>query len=115
MDARDREQLADTVLGVSSYARAAANRTVDFGLLGPNAKGFSYRAAGQDHGATPLGGVGAYLVVQKRIRPVIREYGFHHRDPKLNLRGPAEPYIALTPASQVIKRITYASGTVSVR
>jgi hypothetical protein len=87
------------------------DRTVDFGLLGPNAKRITYRAGDEDHTATPLGGVGAYLVVQKRIKPVIREYGFHHRDPKLNLRGPAEPYIALTPASQVIKRITYASGT----
>jgi hypothetical protein len=93
----------------------AANRTVDFGLLGPNAKRFTYRAAGSTHTASPLGGVGAYLVVQKRIRPVIREYGFHHRDPKLNLRGPAEPYIALTPASQVIRRVTYASGTCTVR
>ena len=86
-------------------------RTVDFGLLGPNAKSFTYRAAGQDHTAAPLGGVGAYLVVQKRIKPVIREYGFHHRNPKLNLYGPAEPYIALTPASQVIQRVTYTSGT----
>jgi hypothetical protein len=89
----------------------APDRTVDFGLLGPNAERFSYRAGGQDHTATPLGGVGAYLVVQKHIKPVIREYGFHHRDPKLNLRGPVEPYITLTPASQVIKRVAYTSGT----
>jgi hypothetical protein len=89
----------------------APDRTVDFGLLGPNAKSFTYRAGGRDHTAAPLGGVGAYLVVQKRIKPVIREFGFHHRDPKLNLRGPAEPYIALTPASQVVKRVTYANGT----
>jgi hypothetical protein len=87
------------------------DRTVDFGLLGPNAKSFTYRTGGQDHTATALGGVGAYLVVQKRIKTVMHEYGFDHRDPKLNLRGPAEPYIALTPASQVIKRVTYASGT----
>ena len=46
---------------------------------------------------------------------VIREYGFHHRDPKLNSRGPAEPYIALTPASQVIKRVTYTDGACQVR
>jgi hypothetical protein len=89
----------------------APDRTVDFGLLGPDAKRFTYRTGDQDRAATPLGGVGAYLVVQKRIKPVIREYGFHHRDPELNLRGPAEPYIALTPASQVIKRVTYTSGT----
>jgi hypothetical protein len=87
------------------------NRTVDFGLLGPNAKSYTYRAAGRDHTATPLGGVGAYLVVQKRIKPVMREFGFHHRDPKLNLHGPAEPYIALTPASQVIRRVEYTAGT----
>jgi hypothetical protein len=86
-------------------------RTVDFGLLGPNATRFTYRAAGRDHTAAPLGSVGAYLVVQRRIAPVTREFGFHHRDPKLNLYGPAEPYLALTPASQVIKRITYANGT----
>jgi hypothetical protein len=91
------------------------DRTVDFGLLGPNAQAYTYRAAGRDRTATPLGGVGAYLVVQKRLEPVMREYGFHHRDPKLNLRGPAEPYIALTPASQVIRRVTYTGGTCVVR
>jgi len=90
---------------------AAPARTVDFGLLGPNAKSFTYRAAGHDRTASPLGGVGAYLVVQKRVEPVMREFGFHHRDPKLNLRGPAEPYLALTPASQVIRRVAYTSGT----
>ncbi len=87
------------------------DRTVDFGLLGPNATRFVYRAGGRDHTSTPLGGVGAYLVVQKRLKPIVREYGFHHRDPKLNLHGPAEPYIALTPASQVVKRITYKAGS----
>jgi hypothetical protein len=90
---------------------AERGRTVDLGLLGPNATSFTYRAGGRDRRANPLGGVGAYLVVQKRIDPVIREFGFHHRDPRLNLRGPAEPYIALTPASQVIRRVEYASGT----
>jgi hypothetical protein len=94
---------------------AAQERTVDFGLLGPDAQRFTYRAGGQDHTSSPLGGVGAYLVVQRRVKPVIREYGFHHRDPKLNLKGPAEPYLALTPASQVLKRITYKSGTCVVR
>ena len=92
-----------------------SQRTVDFGLLGPNAKTFTYRAAGQDHTATPQGGVGAYLVVQKRLKPVIREYGFHHRNSKLNLYGPAEPNIALTPASQVITRVAYTSGACVVR
>jgi hypothetical protein len=93
----------------------APDRTIEFGLLGPNARDLTYRTAGQDHAATPLGGVGAYLVVQKRIKPVMREFGFHHRDPKLNLHGPAEPYIALTPASQVIRRVTYSGGTCVVR
>jgi hypothetical protein len=94
---------------------SAPDRTIDFGLLGPNAADLTYRTAGQDHTATALGGVGAYLVVQKRIKPVMREFGFHHRDPKLNLHGPAEPYIALTPASQVIRRVTYSGGTCVVR
>jgi hypothetical protein len=93
---------------------AAPARTVDFGLLGPNARSFTYRAAGRERTATPSGGVGGYLVVQKRIKPVTREFGFHHRDPKLNLRGPAEPYIALTPASQVIRRVAYTTGTCTV-
>ena len=93
----------------------APDRTVDFGLLGPNARDLTYRRGGQDHTAATLGGVGAYLVVQKRIKPVMREFGFHHRDPKLNLHGPAEPYIALTPASQVIRRVTYSGGTCVVR
>jgi hypothetical protein len=87
------------------------DRTVDFGLLGPNARSIVYRAGGGDHIAAPLGGVGGYLIVQKHRAPVMREYGFHHRDPKLNLHGPAEPYLALTPASQVIKRVTYTDGT----
>jgi hypothetical protein len=89
----------------------APDRTIDFGLLGPNAKRYIYTSGGRAHAGTPLGGVGAYLVVQKRLRPVTREYGFHHRDPRLNLRGPAEPYISVTPASQVIKRVEYTGGT----
>jgi hypothetical protein len=93
----------------------ASERTIDFGLLGPSAQRFTYRAGGQDNTAAPLGGVGAYLVVQRRIAPVIREIGVHHRDPKLNLHAPAEPYLALTPASQVIKNITYKNGTCAVR
>lgn len=88
----------------------AEDRTVDFGLLGPYATRLVYRADGRDHTSTPLGGVGAYLVVQKHLNPVIREYGFHHRDPKLNRQVAAEPYLALTPASQVVKRITYTTG-----
>jgi hypothetical protein len=93
----------------------APNRTVDFGLLGPNARSVTYRSGGSDRTATPLGDVGAYLVVQKRIQPVMREFGFHHRDPKLNLHGPAEAAIALTPASQVIRRVEYTGGTCTVR
>jgi hypothetical protein len=94
---------------------APAKRTVDFGLLGPNAKRFTYRVAGRDHATPPVGGVGAYLVVQRRVKPVIRQYGFHHRNPKLNVRGPAEPYIALTPSAQVITRVVYTRGTCVVR
>jgi hypothetical protein len=91
------------------------DRTVDLGLLGPNAKTYTYRAGGHLHTTTPLGQVGAYLVVQRRLKPVMREYGFHHRNPKLNLRGPAEPYIAVTPASQVIKGVIYTAGDCMVR
>ena len=94
---------------------AEQERTVDFGLLGPGAMSFTYRADGRDRTGAPLGDVGAYLVVQRRIEPVTRVYGFHHRDPKRNLRGPAEPYLALTPASQVVRRITYKNGTCVVR
>jgi hypothetical protein len=95
----------------SVFRCTTPDRTVDFGLLGPNARSLTYRKAGQDHVATPLGGVGAYLVIQKRIKPVLREFGFHHRNPRLNLHGPAEAAIAVTPASQVIRRVEYASGT----
>ena len=93
--------------------RTAEN--VDFGLLGPNATSFTYRAGGRDHTAQPLGGVGAFLVVQKHIKPVMREFGFHHKDPKLNLVGPAEPSLSLTPGSQVIKRVEYTGGVCVVR
>ena len=65
--------------------------------------------------ARPLGGVGAFLVVQQHIKPVMREFGFHHKDPKLNLSGPAEPYLSLTPGSQVITRIAYTGGECVVR
>src|SRR5262249_16392275 len=89
-------------------------RTIDFGLLGPNARRFTYRAAGRTQAMTPRGGAGAYLVVQKHIAPVVRDYAFHHKDPKLNMKGFAEPSLTLTPASQVIKRIDYATGTCRV-
>jgi len=90
-------------------------RTLDFGLLGPNAESYTYRTAGRSPTATPLGAVGGYLVVQRRLRPVIRTFGFHHRDPRLDLRGPAEPAIALTPASQTFTRIAYRDGRCAVR
>jgi hypothetical protein len=87
--------------------------TVDFGLLGPNAKRFTYRAGGRTHTATPRGG--AYLVVQKHLAPVVRETGFHHKNAQLNLHVSAEPYLTLTPASQVITRVDYAGGACRVR
>ena len=90
-------------------------RTVDFGLLGPNARSYDYRADGNAQTGTPRGESGAYLVVQKRVKPVIRTYGFPHQDPSLDLRGPAEPYITLTPGSQVLKTVTYAAGVCRVR
>jgi hypothetical protein len=93
----------------------AATRTVDFGLLGPHATSYTYRLDGRDHDARALGDVGAYLVVQRHVKPVMREYGFHHKDPKMNLHGPAEPEIALTPASQVIRRVVYDGGTCTVQ
>jgi hypothetical protein len=91
------------------------DRTLDFGLLGPHAKSYVYQAGGRARTASPLGDVGAYLVVQRRLAPVMREFGFHHRDPRLNLRGPAEPELALTPASQVIRRVVYDAGACVVR
>lgn len=90
-------------------------RTVDFGLLGPNARSYDYRADGKARTGKPRGDSGAFLVVQKRVKPVIRESGFHHRDPALNLSGPVEPYITLTPGSQVLKTVTYTGGVCRVR
>jgi hypothetical protein len=86
-------------------------RTVDFGLLGTNATRLTYRAGGADHTTAPLGDVGGYLVVQRTVKPVIRTFGFHHRNPALDVRGPAEASIAVTPASQVIKEVRYRDGT----
>ncbi len=88
--------------------------TIDFGLLGPNARSFTYRIAGEQQTASPLGRVGAYLVVQKHIEPLMREAGFHHHNSKLNFSVPAEAYVALTPASQVIQRVVYADGVCRV-
>ena len=93
---------------------ATPDVTIDFGLLGPHAKRFTYRSAGKDRTVSPLGAVGAYLVVQPHINPVMRDGGFHHPDPRLNFSVTAEPYLALTPASQVIKRVVYADGTCHV-
>jgi hypothetical protein len=93
----------------------AHDRTLDFGLLGPNAKSYVYRAGGRDHTATPLGEAGAYLVVQKHLPPTIRVVGFHHKDPKLDVRAPVDPSLTLTPASKVIRRVDYTSGTCTVR
>jgi hypothetical protein len=109
-------RLGTTLKGRNGTTRCrTADRTVDFGLLGPNSKTYTYRDDGRLRTATPLGDVGAYLIVQRRLKPVVREYGFHHRNPKLNLRGPAEPYLAVTPGSQVIERITYTAGRCTVR
>ena len=113
----------NTVKPMTSYRRrdgqvvpcAKPVRTVDFGLLGPGAKQLTYKAGGESHTMTPAGGVGAYLVVQRHIKPVLREFGFHHKDPKLNLRGVAEPYLAQTPGSQVITRVVYARGSCGVK
>jgi hypothetical protein len=93
----------------------AIDRTLDFGLLGPNARSYVLRADGHERTATPLGDVGAYLVVQKRLPPTIREVGFHHKDPRLNVHAAVDPYLTLTPASKVIRRVDYAAGTCTVR
>lgn len=70
---------------------------------------------GRARTSAPLGRAGAYLIVQRHLAPVIREFGFHHQDPKLNLRGAAEPYQATTPASQVITSVRYTRGVCTVR
>jgi hypothetical protein len=92
-----------------------SDRTIDFGLLGPSATGYVARVDGRDRSARPLGDVGGYLVVQKRLPPTIRVVGFHHKDPKLDFRAPVDPYLTLTPASKVIRSVDYAAGTCTVR
>ena len=109
---------ASTVLrgaGGSKIRCGTPARTIDFGLLGPNARRFTYRSRGHEHRAAPAGNVGAYLVVQKHLAPVTQEVGFHHKDPALNVRGPAGQSLALTPDSQVITSVDYAAGTCRVQ
>jgi hypothetical protein len=91
------------------------DRTIDFGLLGPHATSYVARVDGRDRRLSPLGAVGGYLVVQKRLPPTIRVIGFHHKDPKLDFRGPVDPSLTLTPASKVIRRVDYAAGSCTVR
>jgi hypothetical protein len=92
-----------------------SDRTIDFGLLGPHATSYVARVNDRDRRANPLGAVGGYLVVQKRLPPTLREVGFHHKDPKLNTRAVVDPTLTLTPASKVIRRVDYAAGTCMVR
>jgi hypothetical protein len=92
-----------------------SDRTVDFGLLGPHAGSFVARISNRDRRAKPLGTVGGYLVVQKRLPPTVRVVGFHHQDPKLDFKAAVDPTLTLTPASKVIRRVDYAAGTCNVR
>jgi hypothetical protein len=96
--------------------RCRAQRTVDFGLLGPNASGYTYRVNRRDQTASTLGDVGGYIVVQRHIKPVMTVVGFRHKDPRMDTRVPSGPAgIALTPVSPVMQQVRYAAGTCSVR
>jgi hypothetical protein len=44
----------------------------------------------------------------------MHEVGFHHKDPRSNLIVPYSTRLALTPASQVIRRVDYTAGACRV-
>ena len=59
----------------------APRRTIDFGLLGANAASFTYRAAGRDHTAHAARRRRRVPRRAAALKPVMREFGFHHKDP----------------------------------
>jgi hypothetical protein len=104
-----------TIRVKGSAVKCRAERTIDFGLLGPNAESYTYRLAGHEHRGAPLADVGGYLVVQRYLKPVERVVGFHHKDPRLDFRAPVLANLALTPTTPVIRQVVYQTGTCTVR
>lgn len=74
-------------------------RTVCYGLLGPQARSINYRQGGAAHTLAVQPGSGAYLIVQRGVKPQ-RSLGFGG--------ATAAPYGQLTPSPQgLLTKITY--------
>lgn len=91
------------------------SRTIDVGLLGPAARTLTADVGGRERTARAIGPEGAYLVVQRYVRPVRKVWGFRHADPARDFSSLAETWIALTPAAHTVRRVVYDSGTCRVR
>jgi hypothetical protein len=81
----------------------AGTRTIDAGLLGPSATAITFRRAGQTHTAKTQGDAGGYLIVQRFVKPATVSRKLGGRTVEL----PVDMPLALTPASNVITRVTY--------
>ncbi|MCW2991210.1 MAG: hypothetical protein JWM73_1804 [Solirubrobacterales bacterium] len=86
------------------FCSAEHSRTVDYGLLGPDATGVEYQDASGVPGELTPGPDGAYLIVLPR-QPLgtIRTPGGHDVNDGL--------LITATPSSHVIKKVRYRDGT----
>ncbi|MDQ8046411.1 MAG: hypothetical protein AAGC46_09935 [Solirubrobacteraceae bacterium] len=85
-------------------------RTVDVGLLGPAARSLTVAVDGKPRTIRPIGPEGAYLVVQRYVKPLRKAVGFQHRDVSMNVTENAEAWLALSPAAHTIRRIVYDDG-----
>lgn len=90
--------------------RGAGIRTIDVGLLGPRARSITFRAAGATHTVKTLGDAGGYLVVQRGSVLATRPQTFAGHEVDVLLESP----IALSPASAVIRKVTYRGGPACV-
>jgi hypothetical protein len=79
-------------------------RTIQAGLLGPDATRIAYRVAGRPRTGPTLGGVGGYLVVQRCLTPPMRKLPSGVRYAVLNA-------MSFSPASQVLTRVDYRDGS----
>jgi hypothetical protein len=85
---------------------AATTRTVDAGLLGPRARAVTAWVDGRRRRLPTRGRAGAYLVVQRPVRPSTVRQRLAGRTYVL----PNEAPLAQTPASNVIAAVAYAGA-----
>ena len=96
----------DSAGATQLFCPSATTRVVDAGLLGPRARAVTARIGGRRHRLATRGWQGAYLVVQRPIRPSTLPQTLAGRTYAL----PNEAPLAQTPASNVIAAVSYAGA-----